>query len=372
MYGGSYGEGSPFGFMGLINEYWADRGNDHNAEWAGANPAEYWMMKTGEAMSWRRGKMQEKAQKQAEAYKKAQEKYIQEEQQKLAKNKDEWLNLTNRERSGAEQYYNAFINRYQNLANQYTASAQQDYNSLFGTFAQLAQRQGTNTGQLQAKSRNIIDELKGLATTPGKNLDIFGTPTNYEDGNYHVQPNPDVSLPFLGASLEEQETKIKDIGRKWNESLDYASKAAQTVTDTYGWNPEKTDKKLGELELGMLADPNSLTQMLEQIYTAPAGADAHYLSRWDARTQRVTDHMNSELDRMRMSYEEALREQEEQKAFRIREKANIQGSKEESRVQGKALKAEQQQAKQVSSRRKQTGQAFNPNSRLLSYLTRGY
>lgn len=348
----------------------------------------------------------QQALKQAEERRKQELSQFDERAQKLQQDKarqaDRHFATSGRERLGAEQYYNNMVNQGQRVQDLYTTSSQTSFDFLSNLYAQLATQFGNKQRSVGDAGRTLREQMDKQSRAAadsalGNFSDVLGNnrPGDY-NGSYRVRPNERLGYELgkgvdNSAAIQRMSTNFaKDFSDMRSKASNAREQAEKKYKEIYGYNPKLANKKIKEnapQHIGGLIDPHNMKSLLSTgrygtndpntgfLEKALGGYSFKGLSGIDAvqaRGNRAYGFLSDYLNDSEAFLQQALREESELKSKRLSEKEQISGQLEEAAGQKKVLDAEKGQAKQVSNRRKNTGKSFNPNSQLLSYLTRGY
>lgn len=371
------------GMMDTINEYWSQRegGSDHNAEWAGAAPEEYWMRKYGEALNWKRGKMEEKARLEAEQRRKQ----VEAEKERLTKEakrrQDEFKRQADQYRQQFSESLANSRNKSIELANQLRQNASTQNSSLGGLLSGLLGSYDTAFNNLQQKSSNFsssIDSLLGQANSVSDNFSN-GTASDLLQNAGVYSPNlylPDVlNLAAAGSTIEP-----------------LLNKGLNRMQETYGWNPDRVKQETQPMvqqygnQYGLLSSMmsslgNNVANQLSGMpqagvyqsgqYNNILSQEANVSQQLRQQEQGVLSQLNNMFNLASTYSNQAENAFNSEKANRLQERSGMLAQQQENKLGTKLGQMESNAAQQVNKRRQGTNLSFNPNDNLLSYLTRG-
>ena len=369
------------GMMDTINEMWAAKGNDHNAEWAGAAPEEYWMRKYGEALAWKRNQLEIKAQQAAELRRKQVEAEKAKLQGEAQRRKDEFQAKTTQYR---QQFSDALIgaqNQNKALAEQLGLNANDQKSYLGGLLSSLLGSYDTAFNNLQSKAgdfSNNIDSLINQADLTGENYSNANASDLMQNINTYT---PNLYLPNIQNLAAAGSTIEPLLGQGLNR-----------MKETYGWNPDRVKQEtqpiIGQYgnQYGMLSNMvNSLGNSVANQLTGMPQAGLYQSSRYNdilsqeanvsqqlrQQEQGVLSQLNSMYNLASTYSNQAENAFNSEKANRLQERSGLLAQQQENKLGTQLGQMESNAAQQVNKRRQATDLSFSPNNYLLSYLTRG-
>jgi hypothetical protein len=370
--------------MSTINDYWSGRGeSDHNAEWAGANPAEYWTRKYGEALNWKRG------QAELEARRKAEELRI-----KMAEQKKKYEeNLKKR--------YDAYQKSFEDYKTQFltqSTSAKNGLNQMKGQLQQSAADQSNQLGGLLSTLLGKYDE--GLTNAQGKfsqfkdySSSLANQALAFESGVGNditglLSQTPQYYTPNLFVpDLASFATQAPQVSSLMNQGL-------SKFNETYGWNQDRLKQETSPYQSQFENQKQALGSSISNLgdsfinttsklynpglydqsdYNRALSTEQSLSQSLRQQEQGVLSQLNDMFNYASTFANKAENAYNTEKANRLNERQAIQTQQQNNMVGQKTSQLEKEAAQQVTNRRQNTMMSFNPyTSNLISQLTRGY
>jgi hypothetical protein len=373
--------------MSTINDYWSQRegGSDHNAEWAGANPAEYWTRKYGEALNWKRGQAELEARRQAELLRQQQEQKKAELSQQLEQKRNEYLTRFNETKSRFEQQ--AAQSRTQNaalkqsLSNQVGADKSKFSDLMTGLLSQYDQGFNTFSNKLN-EFKDYSSQTGLLSQMNAENMDAVANqllalnPQQYNPNMYQ----PDINT--LSSAATNSDSLFNQAVAKYKETYGYdqsrVDSAVNPLTSQYNTQRGNVSQGLASLGQSFVDEASNLYNpglYDQRDYNAAVSQEQNLSQRLRQNEQGVLSMLNDMFNSASTFANKADLANAQEKSNRLNERATIVGQQQESQLANKLGQAENSSAQQVANRRQNTMMSFNPQSQqsnLLSFLTRGY
>lgn len=370
---------SALGGMDIINQMWADRGNDHNAEWAGANPEEYWMRKYGEALAWKRGKMSEQAEKDALYTKRIMEEQRNTMEGELRGRKEAFQRQANESKSNISANYANYANLISGLKSTYGQKLAGDSQAMSQALTNLLGAYDTAYGNVQSKLNSSSQNYESLLNQSQQSANNFGLASQGFMNETPRMLNPELYTPDLGTMMGyygqaiptflEGQKKYEETYGGWNDAK--LQEVTQTPTQQFQQAQNNTTSGINNLS-GILSNANVPGGVFGGSQYDTALAQQNSLNQQiRSMEQGILSQINDMFNIASTFANNANNAFNTEKANRLQERGAMQAQQSEDELTQKASQFENNAAQQVSTRREQTGLAFNPEQQLLSLLTRG-
>jgi hypothetical protein len=380
------GQYQPSGdMMSTINEYWGarDGGSDHNAEWAGANPAEYWTRKYGEALNWKRGQAELAARQHAEETRLKIEAENKKWQDSLKQQSDQYAAQNEQTKAYFQSMSDEASGKAAALRSGLSEAAWNQKNQLSGLLTNMLGSYDTSFNTLKGQLGAYTDNAYAAQLAGTQSADEFAKLSTSLLGTAIQAYNPNLYKPEV-ATLQAQQSKPGEVFKQ----------AQDKQQETYGWNQAKLKEVQDPYNKGF-ADKQANTSKAftdlgttitnadasvgkagiydQGTYNANLSKEASLSQQLRASEQGVLSQLNDMFNYSSTYLNKAESDYNTEKSGRLNERATIQAQQYNDQLGNKVGQAEKGAAQQVNNRRQNTNMSFNPESQnILSYLTRGY